>query len=52
MTGLRFLACDRCGTVHAEPLLPSRCRHCRADGLVDITDRVQDDRYFTRPKRS
>ncbi|MDS0284655.1 hypothetical protein [Haloarcula onubensis] len=52
MTRLTFLACGRCGRVHAEPVAPTRCRHCRADALVDITADVQDDRYFTRPMRS
>jgi len=47
MTGLQFLACDRCDTVHAEPLAPDQCRRCGEDALVDITGRVQDDRYFS-----
>lgn len=52
MPGLRFFSCDQCGTVHAEPLVPERCRQCQADALVDITGRLQDERYFTRPPRS
>ena len=51
VTGLHFLACRRCDTVHAEPLVPPRCRSCSADALVDITARVQADRYFSRPTR-
>jgi len=47
MPGLLFLACDRCETVHAEPFAPTQCRWCGEDALVDITGRVQDDRYFS-----
>jgi len=46
MPGLCFLACDRCGTVHAEPEPPSQCAHCRADTLTDITARLGAAEYF------
>lgn len=48
MSGLRFAACEECGTVHAEPVVPARCRSCRAAALVDITARLQTEPYFER----
>jgi len=49
MSGLSFVACEVCDTVHAEPVAPAACRHCGAAELVDITDRLRGTRYFAPP---
>jgi rubredoxin len=43
---LRFFACDRCETVHADAEEPSRCGRCGATRLEELTDGVQADPYF------
>lgn len=50
MTGLRFVACDRCATVFARPT-PSepaeQCAVCERGRLESITGELGDDDYFT-----
>jgi PHP family Zn ribbon phosphoesterase len=54
MTGLRFVACDRCETVFAQPS-PSastdRCDVCDGGHLKEITGRLGGDDYFTSALR-
>jgi hypothetical protein len=49
MLGLRFYACDRCGTVHADLTAPERCHRCHDGPLREITGRLQADSYFAPP---
>ena len=54
MTGLRFVACDRCATVFARPtpLEPTeRCDVCDRGHLTEITGRLGEDDYFTSALR-
>jgi hypothetical protein len=54
MTGLRFVACDRCATVFARPSPPAaaeRCDVCDRGHLEEITDRLGGDDYFTSALR-
>lgn len=46
MLGLRYVACDACGTVSATPTVPDACPRCRAADPVDITDRLGRPTYF------
>jgi hypothetical protein len=49
MLGLRFYACDRCGTVHADLTVPEQCHRCRGSPLREITRELQADSYFAPP---
>jgi rubredoxin len=47
--GLRYYACETCGTVYADVDEPPRCDGCPAGGpFRDVTALLLDDDYFTR----
>jgi len=50
MLGLQFFVCDECETVYANPPT-NRCGSCERVRLREITDGLQDDSYFTAPRR-
>jgi rubredoxin len=44
--GLRFFACDGCGTVYAATDEPRGCDRCGDTRLAELTDALRDDTYF------
>jgi predicted Zn-ribbon and HTH transcriptional regulator len=46
MLGLRQFACDRCGTVHASPEVPSRCAACDCTRLAELAGTSGAAAYF------
>jgi hypothetical protein len=40
--GLRFFACEACGTVFAAPEEPSGCDRCAGGRLVALADTARD----------
>jgi RNA polymerase subunit RPABC4/transcription elongation factor Spt4 len=46
MLGLRYVACDECGTVAATPATPTACKRCGSTALTDLTDRFREPAYF------
>jgi ribosomal protein S27E len=46
MLGLRYVACEDCGTVAAAPATPTACGRCGSTALTDLTGRLRDATYF------
>ena len=49
MLGLRYFACEACGTVYASPDEPSDCDRCDGARFAELTDALRADAgaYFS-----
>lgn len=46
MLGLRYFACERCGTVYASPEAPSDCAACDGTRFAELTGSSGAEAYF------